>query len=77
MSINCNKDNLFPDPTSGQEAFNQVMDYILGKDWYVADSMPTDQVNTIAVEEIKAKWDKATNRELRDKWNKMIDKLKL
>lgn len=69
--------NLLPDPTRGQEAFNQVRDYILGKDWYVVDSMPTDQVNTIAVEEIKAKWDKVTNRELRDKWNKMIDKLKL
>lgn len=39
--------------------------------------MCTDQVNTIAVEEIKDKWNRATGRELRDKWNKMIDKLKL
>lgn len=69
--------NILPDPTSGQEAFDQIRDYILGEDWYVVDSMPTDQVNTIAVEEIKAKWNRATGRELRDKWNKMIDKLKL
>lgn len=63
--------------TNGQEAFDQVRDYILGKDWYVVESMSTGQVNTIAVEEIKAKWDRATNKELRDMWNRMIDKLKL
>lgn len=71
------EENILPDPTSGQEAFDQIRDYILGKDWYVVDSMCTDQVNTIAVEEIKDKWNRATSRELRDKWNKMIDKLKL
>lgn len=69
--------NLLPEPMNGQEAFNQVRDYILGKDWYVVESMPTDQINTIAVEEIKFRWDKVTNRKLRDKWNKVIDKLKL
>lgn len=69
--------NILPNPTSGQEAFDQIRDYILGEDWYVVDSMPTDQVNTIAIEEIKNKWNRATGRELRDKWNKIIDKLKL
>lgn len=69
--------NLLPEPMDGQTAFDQICDYILGKDWCVVDPLSKDQINTIAVEEIKAKWDKVTNRKLRDKWNKMIDQLKL
>jgi hypothetical protein len=38
--------------------------------------MPRDQVNAIAVEEIKNKWDSVTGRILKDKWNNVIDKLK-
>lgn len=59
-----------------KEALDEVISHILGKDWYVVDSMPRDQVNAIAVEEIKNKWDSVTGRILKDKWNNVIDKLK-
>lgn len=65
------------DPITYEQALQQLIEYILGKDWYVVDPLSGIQVNAIAVEEIKSKFDKLTYRRLRDKWNKMIDKLKL
>lgn len=63
-------------PISGQEAFDEVAKYILGDDWYIVDSVSNDQGNTIALEEIKRRWDGVTCREIKDKWNNLIDKLK-
>lgn len=63
-------------PMSDKEALRELIDYILGKDWYVVDPLSNDQVNTIAVEEIKRKFDLLTNRKIKDKWNSIIDKLK-
>lgn len=64
------------EPMSDRQVRQELIDYILGKDWYVVDPLSQDQVNAIAVEEIKRKWDMLTNKKLKDKWNKIIDKLK-
>lgn len=61
---------------SDKEALRELIDYILGKDWYVVDPLGKDQINAIAVEEIKRKFDILTNKELKNKWNKLVDKLK-
>lgn len=65
------------EPLTYKEALQQLIEYILGKDWYVVDPLSVNQVNAIAVEEIKNKFDKLTCRRLRDKWNKILDRLKL
>ena len=64
------------DPMSDRQAMQELIDYILGKDWYVVDPLSQAQVNAIAVEEIKRKWDMLTNKKLKDKWNNVINKLK-
>lgn len=64
------------EPMSDRQAMQELIDYILGKDWYVVDPLIQAQVNAIAVEEIKRKWDMLTNKNLKDKWNNVIDKLK-
>ena len=64
------------EPMSDRQAMQELIDYILGKDWYVVDPLSQAQVNAIAVEEIKRKWDMLTNKKLKDKWNNIIDKLK-
>lgn len=73
--IKCNE--LLPNPTDPQEGLNELIKYILGEDWYVTESMTASQVNTIAIEEIKKKWDLVTLKKARNSWNNMIDKLKL
>lgn len=64
------------EPMSDRQAMQELIDYILGKDWYVVDPLSNDQVNAIAVEEIKKKFDLLTNKKLKDKCNSIIDKLK-
>ena len=64
------------EPISDKQAMQELIDYILGKDWYVVDPLSQAQVNAIAVEEIKRKWDMLTNKKLKDKWNNVINKLK-
>nr|DAQ41468.1 MAG TPA: hypothetical protein [Caudoviricetes sp.] len=63
-------------PLSDREALQELINYILGKDWYVVDPLCNDQVNAIAVDEIKKEFDMLTNRKIKDKWNSIIDKLK-
>lgn len=65
------------DPLTCEQALQQLIEYILGKDWYVVDPLGVTQINAIAVDEIKSKFDKLTYRRLRDKWNKTLDRLKL
>lgn len=43
-------------PLAPQEALNELIDYFLGKDWYVVDPLGPTQVNAIAVDEIKHKF---------------------
>ena len=64
------------EPIYDKQAMQELIDYILGKDWYVVDPLSQAQVNAIAVEEIKRKWDMLTNKKLKDKWNNVINKLK-
>ena len=49
-------DNIYPDPTTDADFRRQVIDMLLGKDWYVVDPLSQSQVNTIAIEEIKRKY---------------------
>lgn len=63
-------------PMSDRQAMQELIDYILGKDWYVVDPLSQAQVNAIAVEKIKREWDMLTNKKLKDKWNNVINKLK-
>jgi hypothetical protein len=62
------------EPMSDRQAMQELINYILGKDWYVVDPLSQAQVTAIAVEEIKRKWDMLTNKKLKDKWNNIIDK---
>lgn len=64
------------EPMSDRQAIQELIDYILGKGWCVVDPLSQAQVNAIAVEEIKRKFDLLTHRKLKDKWNNIIDKLK-
>lgn len=64
------------EPMSDRQAIQELINYILGKNWYVVDPLGQDQINAIAVEEIKRKFDILTNRKLKDAWNNIIDKLK-
>lgn len=53
----------------GQEAFNEIIEYFLGKDWYVVDPLRTSQVNAIALDEIKSKYySKEMNFKEKIKW---------
>lgn len=63
-------------PLSDREATQELINYILGNDWYVVDPLSQNQVNAIAVDEIKKKFDILTNKKIKDKWNNIIDKLK-
>lgn len=57
---------------NGQEAFNLLIDHILGKDWTVVDPMNQDQVNVVALNEIVAKYDNLK----RTPWNRFLNWLK-
>lgn len=49
-------DNIFPNPTNAQEGLNILIKHFLGKDWRIDESLPNDQVNTIAIYEILYKY---------------------
>lgn len=59
-------------PLSDREAMQELIDYILGEDWYVVDPLSQDQINAIAVDEIKRKFARLTNRKLKSKWTKNV-----
>lgn len=63
-------------PISSDQAMYILIKYILGEDWYVVDPLSNDQINAIAVQEIKHKFDKLTHRKIKDRWNLIVDKLK-
>lgn len=41
-----------------EEAYKEICDYILGKDWYCVDPLPAKQVRYLQVEAIKREFDK-------------------
>lgn len=43
---------------SGQEAFNEVIDLILGDDYYIVDPITNAQANPIILKDIKNKYNK-------------------
>ena len=45
--------NYSEDTMSSQTALNELCDYFLGEDWYVADPLSNKQVNPIIVYEIE------------------------
>ena len=46
---------------NGQEAFNEVADLILGKDYYIADPLTNRQANPIILRDIKSQYIKIIN----------------
>jgi hypothetical protein len=52
MKANDPEINIFPKPTSDSEAWNIVMDHILGPNWYVVDPLGRTQINTEALADI-------------------------
>lgn len=43
---------------NGQEAFNEVVDLVLGDDYYIVDPLPNIQANPIILKDIKNKYNK-------------------
>ena len=55
---------IYPAPMHAQAALNVLCDYLLGEDWYVADSIGVEQVNACIVEQILDKY----SRQWRKDW---------
>lgn len=67
------KDNIFGVGLTDAEFRGFIMDYLLGKDWYVADPLSQTQINEIALYEILEKYSKRYRKEHR-KWLKEKNK---
>ena len=59
------KDNIFGVGVSDAEFRQFIIDYLLGKDWYVADPLGQTQTNEIALYEILKKYSKQYRKELK------------
>ena len=57
------KDNIFGVGVSDAEFRKFIIDYLLGEDWYVVDSLRQTQVNEIALYEILEKYSKRYRKE--------------
>ena len=64
---------LIPAPMDAQQALDILTSYLLRDDWYVVDSMSTEQCNAIVVEQIldkySKKWQKDWNHYEKIAWN--------
>ena len=58
-----------------QEAVNKLCDHLLGKDWYIADPVSTNQANDIIVEEIIGKYKGVTESPI-NRWRRRHKKCK-
>lgn len=63
------KDNIFGVGLTDAEFREFIIDYLLGKDWYVADPLSQTQINEIALYEILERYSKQYRKEHR-KWLK-------
>ena len=68
------KDNIFGVGISDTEFRKFAIDYLLGEDWYVVDSLGQTQVNEIALAEILSKYSKRFKKEIKSlrsirRWN--------
>lgn len=60
------KDNIYCVGITDREFVVFIITYLLGEDWYVADSLGHDQINQVALEEILDKYSKDFRKELSD-----------
>lgn len=65
------KDNIFGVGITDSEFRQFMIDYMLGKDWYVVDPLSQTQVNEIALYEILEKYSKKYRKEHKN-WKKKI-----
>ena len=59
------KDNIYGVGVSDAEFRQFIIDYLLGKDWYVVDPLGQAQINEIALYEILEKYSKRYRKECR------------
>ena len=59
------KENIFGVGISDSEFRVFIIDYLLGKNWYVVDPLGQDQVNEIALIEILEKYSKEYRKEIK------------
>lgn len=65
-----------PQPTSAQDALNELKDYFLGEDWIVWFPLGVEQVNTCIIEEIKDRYKGIKpKKSFKEKLYKLIDKI--
>lgn len=65
------KDNIFGVGITDSEFREFVIDYLLGRDWYIVDPLGQTQINEIALYEILNKYSKQYRKEHK-KWLKKI-----
>lgn len=66
--------NMYPEGISDSEFRKEIIDYLLGKDWYVADPISQNQINAIALYEIQLKYKK--NDKLKKAFKAFFDELR-
>ena len=59
------KDNMFGVGITDAEFRKFAIEYLLGEDWYVTDSLGQTQVNEIALAEILSKYSKRFKKEIK------------
>ena len=59
------KDNIFGVGITDADFRKFAIDYLLGEDWYVVDSLGQTQVNEIALAEILSKYSKRFKKEIK------------
>jgi hypothetical protein len=59
------KNNWFPVGISDAEFVKFIIDYLLGRDWYVVDPLSHDQVNEVALKEILKNYSKEYRKEVK------------
>jgi len=59
------KDNMFGVGITDAEFRAFAIDYLLGEDWYVVDSLGQTQINEIALAEILSKYSKRFKKEIK------------
>lgn len=66
------KDNIFGVGITDSEFRKSMIDYLLGKDWYVVDPLGQTQINEIALYEILEKYSKQYRKEHKVCMKKMV-----
>ena len=61
--------NFFPAGISDAEFREFIIDYLLGRDWYVVDPLSQNQTNEIALNDILKKYSKEYRKEVK-KYNR-------